>query len=252
MCAQIPSCEGLGSKGFRPVYPKSQAMQRFWEPPVSCEGWIRSSIPVDISISRHLKAGAQMCADRRRDGQKNLASIRVLRNFGRSVLGVISPREVILIDTVRLKKMKMMCKTLLVYITLSMPFGVLCVAEAQDSTQPKREAAWMGGWSPAASQMFRITEDFALSFSDDFPLSYLRGKHFELRLQDEDGFIGTEGIVEKRRLMFLIFADDEDQDKAWLVINRIDKIEGKRTEKVLLKTFFRRVPNGSNSSPIEN
>jgi hypothetical protein len=52
------------------------------------------------AISRHRKKGAQMCADRRRNHLKNLASIGVLRDFGGGVLGVISPREVILIDTV--------------------------------------------------------------------------------------------------------------------------------------------------------
>ncbi len=57
MCAQIPSCEELGSKGFRPVYPKSHAMQRFWEPLFSCEGWIRSSIPVDISHKQASQKG---------------------------------------------------------------------------------------------------------------------------------------------------------------------------------------------------
>lgn len=150
------------------------------------------------------------------------------------------------------QEMKIRCEAFLVCVALTMPIAAKSAEEQQSATQANRELAWVGKWSPVESQGFQITKEFELSFSADFPLSYLRGTHIELHLQEEDGFIGAEATVEQRRLMFLIFADDEDPSKAWLVISRIDKIEGKRTVKILLKAYFRRSPHGTDSPPNED
>lgn len=107
-----------------------------------------------------------------------------------------------------------------------------------------RRAAWVGQWLPADSQQFFISEDFRLHFSEKFPLPYLRGKNFELHLQEGDGSIGAEAVVEKRQLIFLIFPDDDDADSAWLIINRVDRIGGQRRMKVLLRCPFRRLAPG--------
>lgn len=123
---------------------------------------------------------------------------------------------------------------------LTIPLLAMTADEPRSPTEEEQKAAWIGTWQPSTDQDLEITKDFELRFSDEFPLPYLKGKQFELHLQSDEGEVGAEAVVEKRHLIFMLYASDEDPTNAWLVIHRVEKRDGKRTLKVLIKTYFRR------------